>query len=61
MNKRKKEMAEMPSINFLKKDNDYENNVCKHQEGLEGYSCRLHDAMKMYGEALNRSRGCACV
>lgn len=38
-----KKMAEMPSINFLKKDNDYENNVCKHQEGLEGYSCRLHD------------------
>ena len=43
MNKMKKKMAEMPSINFKKKDNDYENNVCKHQEGLEGYSCRLHD------------------
>ena len=43
MKKRKKKMAEMPSINFLKKDNDYENNVCKHQEGLEGYSCKLHE------------------
>ena len=43
MNKRKKEMAGMPSINFKKKDNDYENNVCKHQEGLEGYSSKLHD------------------
>ena len=43
MNKRIKEMAEMPSINFKKKDNDYENNVCKHQEGFEGYSCKLHD------------------
>ena len=42
MNKKKKEMAEMPSINFKKKDNDYENNVCN-------------------GEALNRSRGCACA
>jgi hypothetical protein len=43
MNKKKKKMAEMPSINFFKKDNDYENNVCKHQEGLEGYSCKLHN------------------
>ena len=43
MNKRKKKKAEMPSINFLKKDNDYENNVCKHQKGLEGYSCKLHE------------------
>ena len=43
MNKKKKEMAEMPSINFKKKDNDYENNVCKHQESLEGYFCKLHD------------------
>ena len=31
------------AVNFLKKDNDYENNVCKHQEGLEGYSCKLHE------------------
>ena len=61
MNKRKKKMAEMPSINFFKKDNDYENNVCKHQEGLKAILANYMTAMEMYGEALNRSRGCACV
>ncbi len=43
MNKRKKEMAEMPSINFKKRITIMKTMLCKHQEGLEGYSCRLHD------------------
>ena len=36
--------AKAHSINLLKsKDNDYENNVRKRQEGLEGISWELHE------------------
>ena len=61
MNKRKKEMAEMPSINFFKKDNDYETMYANIKKVLKAILADYMTAMEMYGEALNRSRGCACA
>lgn len=61
MNKRKKKMAEMPSINFKKRITIMKTMYANIKKVLKAILADYMSAMKMYGEALNRSRGCACV
>lgn len=61
MNKRKKEMAGMPSINFKKWITIMKTMYANVKKALKAILANYMTAMEMYGEALNRSRGCACA
>ena len=61
MNKRKKKMAEMPSINFKKRITIMKTMYANIKKALNAILANYMTAMEMYGEALNRSRGCACA
>lgn len=62
MNKRKKEMAEMPSVNFfLKRITIMKTMYANIKKALKAILADYMTAMELYGEALNRSRGCACA
>lgn len=61
MNKGKKEMAEMPSINLKKRITIMKTIYANIKKALKAILADYMTAMEMYGEALNRSRGCACA
>ena len=61
MNKRKKEMAEMPSINFKKRITIMKTMLKEIKKVMKAFIANYQNAMSLYGEAICKSNGYACA